>query len=170
MGKGIFVIGGLLTATVLIIAITRETKVKPEQYICPYCGLIFSSHGELEAHCLEQHGAEPPPRPRDKFYMDSAPIGVEIWDGNILGMYWRVRFSKVIRNIGDGTGTHLTTWEETFGGGYEPRSGSKLLRLEPEERYVWMIENYYDFRKLSFVKVTLKGDWEKDNYAEGMAP
>lgn len=106
--------------------------------------------------------------PVDFFYMPPQ-IEVKITDGTILDMYWNCEFSVAITNSGNALGTY--TILATGGYAAEPvhRQWTQRITLNPGETYVWKASQWVDFRRISYYKFTLLGDWQGNNYSEGVA-
>jgi hypothetical protein len=105
---------------------------------------------------------------RALFYMPGK-MEVKVTDGTILDMYWNCEFSVLITNLGNAPATH--TIEVTGSWDQEPahRQWTEKNALNPGESYVWKASQWIDFRRASFYRFTLAGDWEADNYSEGVA-
>jgi hypothetical protein len=105
--------------------------------------------------------------PTPWFYMPGQ-IDVRIEDGTILDMYWKCTFSLPIINAGGAPGKHVIAVRGVYDGQLH-RDYTQEISLNPGETYIWKLEQWVDFRRLSYYRVTLTGDWEANNYAEGVA-
>jgi len=107
------------------------------------------------------------PLAKAEFYMP-AQIDVKVEDGTILDMYWNCIFTVPISNVGDAPGKqriHVIAITD----GEVHRDYTQEISLQPGQTYLWELKQWVDFRRLSYYKVTISGDWEADNYAEGVA-
>ena len=126
---------------------------------------VFSA-GSFLAHYQATENVEIVAAP--KFYMPGT-MTVKITNGTILDMYWNCVFSVQITNKGDAPGTSKIT--ATGGYSAEPihRQWAEKVTLNPGEAYTWKASQWVDFRRTSWYKFTLVGDWVGDNYSEGIA-
>lgn len=99
-----------------------------------------------------------------RFFMPPE-MEVRVTDGTILGMYWTCEFSVLITNQGDAPGTHTINWWDNAG----VISGSRKITLQPGESYTWHLSQWVDFRRISTYIMNLSGDWEQDNFSQGIA-
>ena len=101
------------------------------------------------------------------FYMPGQ-IEVRVEDGSILDMYWNCIFNLPITNRGGEAATQIIRVRAEYDGQMH-RDYTQEISLNPGHTYLWNLEQWADFRRLGYYKVTVTGDWPGNNYAEGVA-
>jgi len=142
----------------------EERRISPAVIIIPLA-LGLAGAAVLGLAAMARAGVTPPPAGKAKFYMDPI-INFTVQDGTWMGMYWHYRFSNIIINNGTEAGTYDITHEILVNGTELFERAKKTISLEPGETYEWWREIDIDWRQVSYVKVSLSGNWEEDNYSE----
>lgn len=103
-----------------------------------------------------------------RFYMPGR-LDVKVTDGTYLDMYWRCAYSCVITNKGDAPGTHTIRWQHYYDGTAFGSERSLQITLEPGQSYQWSHWVYIRLNLVNYGICKLWGDWEEDNYSEGIS-